>query len=753
MKKAMRVAAAVICLLFCISVAGCGSTTDDVKVDTLRYDEVSYTSDVTESGIVAENAAWQIKWDDDNKRVHFVEKATGNIWGTTPSEACETVLDEEGFPVKNHVQVESALHVFYHNPTNLAEESALSYNDAVRDGEIHAMKIDNGLRVVYDFYAFEIAVPVDYVIEDDRFTVTVDPTKIADNGEQYATAVALAPFVCGVKNGVKDSWLFMPDGSGAIIEPNDTATVGDMGASHVYGEDLTVQNYYYTSHLEQAYMPVFGAKKGDKALLAIIESGAKSASINWNIGSANIGYSSVYASFAFRGYSLTIPPRGYSGATKYIKLMADYIDPTLLTVAYYPLSGEKASITGMAETYRNYLIKNGDLKKSDAAEKSVAFKYMGGTQQPDFFLGLPTTKLFPLTTTEQAEKMTTELAATLGDDFYVSMFGYGTAGVDVGEYAGGYETADELGGNDGMQQLSATMDKLGINWYMDFDLIAFQEGAAGYSTGNDGVRWHNQQTAYFLEVNGLNRRALTDERTYMLGRDKLVGAAAQLAEKAADMKLQGVSLDSLSHCIYSDYRTSKYSLATDMKKDVLAIIANLKENGYTFLADAPNDYVAGSADAIIDAPLYSSRFDFVDYDVPFYQLVMRGYVPMNSVSINLCGDEADALLRCVRAGIAPGYTLSYEYDNELISSKQSFIFGSNYEGNKARILESVDSVKGYLDSIKGATIAQYVNLTDDVTVTTFSNGVYAVVNTGETDAATAYGKVPAGTWITGRVAE
>ena len=34
----------------------------------------------------------------------------------------------------------------------------------------------------------------------------------------------------------------------------------------------------------------------------------------------------------------------------------------------------------------------------------------------------------------------------------------------------------------------------------------------------------------------------------------------------------------------------------------------------------------------------------------------------------------------------------------------------------------------YLASIEGATIAEYVNITDEVTVTRFSNGVYAVVN-------------------------
>lgn len=59
----------------------------------------------------------------------------------------------------------------------MAEEIILSYNDAVSDGEVYAQKIDNGLRVIYDFINYEIIVPVDYIIEDDRFLVTVIPPR------------------------------------------------------------------------------------------------------------------------------------------------------------------------------------------------------------------------------------------------------------------------------------------------------------------------------------------------------------------------------------------------------------------------------------------------------------------------------------------------------------------------------------------------------------------------------------------------
>lgn len=746
MKITKRITAAALALLLCISAAGCASGSDATeKVDTLRYNDVSYSSDVKESGVVYEDDTWQLTWDNQNKRVSFVEKATGNIWGTTPQEAVDSAK-------QNHAQVESAIHVYYHNPTNVAEEMSMSYSEAVRGGEVYAQRIDNGLRVIYDFMSYEIAVPVDYTVQGGQFSVTVNPTEIADNGVNYVTAVSLAPFMCALPNEMSDSWLFMPDGSGTLIYPDVLSAVGQSGMSHVYGDDLTVQVNEFNSVKEQNYMPVFGVKKGDAGLLGIIESGDEAASIAWNVGSSNVGYSSVYAQFTIRGYSSVTPPRGFATPASYIKVFADYISPTPLRVTYYALSGEKAGLQGMADTYREYLLKNGQLKQSKAEEKSVAFKYVGAAEQPDFFVGLPTTKLFPLTTTEQAAKMTYELADSLGDDFYVDLVGFGPSGVDIGKYAGGFTVAKELGGAKGMASLSATMEKLNLPWYMDFDLLTLTKGSSGISQGADSARWINQQIAYFHTFNTVSRMT-RPERYYFLARNKLSEVGQLLLDKTANLKLKGVSLDSLSHTVYSDYTDASTQVVKGIAEDVTGVISTVQEGGYTFLADAANVYAAGIADAVIDAPLYSSRHDFNDEDVPFYEMVLRGYIPMNSVSINLCADEKDALLRCVEAGIAPSYTLTYNYDNELVTSQHAFIYGSSYSGNNKRIIEQVGTVKDYLTSIEGTKITNHVLLGKDVRMTAFDNGVYAIVNFGNADAETAYGVVPAGSWITGRDAQ
>ena len=431
MKMFKRLAAVALALVLCVSMAGCASDSEKTKeVDTLRYNDVSYSSDVRESGVIVENDTWQLNWDNKDKRVSFTEKATGAVWGTTPPEATVTTYDESGAIVKNNGQIESALQVYYFNPENAFEESCLSYLDAVLDGDVYAQKLENGLRVIYDFMAYEIIVPVDFTLEGDQFKVSVDPTLIADNGKRVVTAFDLAPFMCSVPNDSEDGWLFMPDGSGAISRPMTLSTMGTQGMKRVYGEDLAIQRYELDSVTQQYYMPVFGACKGDNALFAVIDSGDEQSSVGWNIGSKTNRYSSVFAHFAIRGYTRVPPPRGFNAGASYIKVFADYISPSPVSVTFYPLSGEKANVSGMAQTYQQYLLDEGMLVKSETPEKSVALKYVGGTIQPSFVLGLPTTKLFPLTTTAQAEEMTKAFAEELGNDFYVNLVGFGQSGVD-----------------------------------------------------------------------------------------------------------------------------------------------------------------------------------------------------------------------------------------------------------------------------------------------------------------------------------
>ncbi len=736
-------------LLLACGLTGCGG--EEAPLTTfLPYAELDVADESVPTGTVCENARWQLLWDASTKRVSFADKATGALWGQVPAEAAEPARDESGRVKKNHPQMESALYVVYQDPNSFDDVTAYSYTGAVQSGEVYTERIENGLRVTYDFYDLEIAVPVDFTIADGSFSVSVDPTKIFEGEICKAHSVALAPFLCGLKNDAENSWLFLPDGSGAVVRPLSSGGVGVVDKQDVFGREFAYQSFSRLPETAQVYLPVFGAKKGNNALFAVLSSGAESASLNWTVGSDNIGYSTIYPQFTIRGFRYIRRPENFVTTTTLgaFKIFGEGIVTKPVSVTYFSLSGENADLDGMADCYRDYLTQTGGLKAAAQDEGVAAFKYVGALMQPAFFAGIPTKKLFPLTTTAQAETMTNELADAIGADISVTLAGFGKSGVDPGQVAGGFTVAGKLGGAKGMRKLSAALAAKNIPSYLDFDLLSFTKRGAGFSKRSAATYPDGQVVKYttFDDIGG----GTNDDRIFVLSRAGISRAAARVAKRAASLDLFGVSYASLSQFLSSDYTVQSSYVGGGMSEDVAACFDVARTAGYGTLASAPNVYAALSADRLADVPLYSSNFVMTSYDVPFYALVFKGYRPMSAVSLNLCADRQDALLRCVEAGVAPGYTLYYQTDPSLASSDHSFLYGGHYAGNRDEIIADVEGLADFLRSVAGVAVSDYTRLGDTASRTTYENGVWAIVNFGDAPLETEFGAVPAKSYLTGR---
>ena len=741
--RLFRIFALLVALITLLGLAGCGN--DKSLVTFLNFGDQSFDSEYV-NGKVCENDRFELYWDNSLKRVSFEDKQSGAVWGQIPASA-QNGVTENGVKKKNHPQLESALQVNYQDPKSFDEITLYSYTGAVQEGEIYTEKIDNGLKVIYEFTEFDIAVPVEYTIGEDSFAVTVDPKEIAEGEDYKVTSVALEPFLCGLKNNSENSFLFFPDGSGAIVEPVGEQAVGNVGSKEVYGGDSAYRKFGTSTTSEQIKMPIFAAKKGDSAVLGVISSGAPSASINWNIGSNDIGYSTVYPSFRIRGFKNIERPENFITTTTLgnFKVFDKGILTTPVKAEYFVLSGEKASVYGMAEKYRDYLKKNSGFEKSENKEVDASFKIIGATLQPDFILGIPTTKLFPLTTAAEAEKIANELSEKIGSNINLNLLGFGQSGVDAQKVAGGFKTAGKLGN---MEKLYFTLDKKGINAFLDYDVIAFNKSGGGFSK-KDAAVYSSGMSITYTSFDTVSK-ASNNDRFYLLSRSNLSRAVEKIIKVSAKKGVSGISLNSLGTTVYSDYANQETYLANNMENDVAKLFAGVKKGGYKLLSTSANSYAAVNADYVNDAPIYSSDHIAFDFDVPFYELVFKGYVPLSSVSINLCSDKEDAILRCVESGISPSYTVYGNFRKELVTNDNTFIFGSSFDGIKEDIYSTVNKAKDYLKLTGNSEIVGYEIINKDVRITRFAGGGYTVVNYGEAPVATQYGEVAAKGYIYGR---
>lgn len=718
-------------LLIGALLSGCAGGSGVEQERAKDYAALSVAADSPESGTVAQNDAFSLEWDSEKKIVRIIDRATGKEYANSPDGLSGQIrYDEDGMVIKNSPQLESGVAISYYDSSTLEEKTLYSYVATEQNETVTAVKIDNGIRVLYDFAEESMFIPVDYTIQDDRFTVSVDPTEIRDGGINYVTGVAIAPFLCNVENDSPNSYLFIPDGSGAIIEPATTSKLGKTGSLAVYGGDRAVSQFAYAAHTEQCYMPVFGMKAGDSGLLGIIDSAAERSYIQWNVGSSNMRYSVVYPYFRVMGYNLIEQPPGFVRSSAETKVFNQTLHPERLSVSYYPLRGTACGYTEMAQRYREYLNKTYQLPQTAAKDTLVTLEIEGGAEEKRFFCGIPYQGFSRFTTVDQAQEIAAYFADT-ATDLRIRLSGFTESGLDTGKVAGGFKINRRLGTQADIRQLTEFCRQKNIVLSLDFNPLSLNKNGNGYSINRSSAFFADYSVNTLSLYNEVTRNA-KGKKYFLLSRAAVPQVLSRITQSADDYGFDAVGLGTLGKTVYSDFRTAETANCDGIQENIHSVIEELARQKEVVLTGA-NDYAACVCDAISGAPVSSSGYDVVSYDVPFYSLVFKGYVPMSSGAVNLAADSNQALLRCVEAGISPTYSLIYNFTRDMVTSEYPVTASSSYTALRTTIQESIAKIKPVFEAINGAKITRHTAVNAELRIVEYDNRVRIYVNYGATD--------------------
>lgn len=694
--------------------------------------------------LIAENDTYRLDWNEENYGVILTNKVTGEVWGTSPKESDEVKLDSFGMPVKRHEMVNSVLSVYYRDKkSNTDNNNIYSYNGVVENGHVRCARIENGVHVEYYFDSKEFMIPVDFVLYEDHLTISVNPKLIQEN-KNIVTSVSIAPFFCSAENDTEDAYLFVPSGSGALISTETDSLQGQTFSAPVYGEDLAQEKLYDVEKQEAVRMPVFGVDNGSNGTFAIIEGAAEAASIEAIAGGEAYSYSTVFPTFQVRGYT-EHQTRVFSSAIRTYIIYAEAMISQEMKVSFYPLSSlSECDYSVMAHTYRSYLKENGKLPKaSDTLQLNV--NIIGGSQVTKSFLGVPYETVYPTTTVAQAKDIVSDLSKTIKGDLSVNLKGFGSSGIDVGEIAGGYNVSGKIGNTSEIKKLDALCRDKKIDLFMDFDLVRYSSSANGFSTFFDNASTAgNQKVSQYVYDKAINTHKKS-EIYYILSPWQFENAAKKLISKSKKLGVSGISLTSLTSLSYSDYSErsdNKYYSKVGFADTVEKVMKTIGKEKRILAANA-NIYAALLADAVVDTPTSSSKSFAFFADVPFYQMVLRGHVPMTTESINLSDEPENVILKAVESGSGLNYTVISQWNNALIDSNYSYFYSSVYSDVKDDIGDSVKRLSDYYESIGKAGITSNNILENGLRVTEFDNGVKVYVNYTDTPLESPAGTVEA----------
>lgn len=717
-----RFIAIVCCFVFCLSLTACGTGFGSLKYKGI---DDSYKPSDT---LIAQNEKYTLELDKTNMGLVLVENSTGLKWGTTPIDASGEQLDEFGMPIKKHPRVESILAVECKEFAEDEFNTYYSYTDAVKGGQVSYKKIKNGVILFFFFEEAEVMIPLECLLTDDGLKLSVNPKQIREN-ENKVVGISIAPFFCGVKNDTENAYLFVPSGSGALVGTATKSEQGDLYSAQIYGYDPAIDEVASTSTKEPVRLNVFGSKNGDQAMCAIVDGSAGSAWINATSGSKTLGFSSCYSTFQMRGYTNHVAELFSYEKVENMVYSKKMIEKPI-SITFCPLSGENADYSGMANVYREYLIKNEGMNDS-AEDVSLSVRVLGGTEITKSFVGIPYKTVYPATTLDSAKEIIDEIAKEVNTPFSVQLKGFGQNGLDVGKIAGDYTVNKNLGSMAQLKKLFSHTKENKIDLYFDFDLERFNQASSGFSTFFDSATNAGEQKVRQYHYDVAVRDKKQDTAYNLLSPSNFVESFEKIEKKTEKYNLSGISLDTLSSVCYSDYINkddAEYYSKNGFDAAAKRVIKSALKSKKRFMACAANLYAAVHADIITEAPVSSEKSQMFLYDIPFYQMVFKGSVPITVQSVNLTADTKLTLLKAIEAGCGLSYTVIENWDSSVIDANSPYFYNSVFEDVKEDIFENTAKLSDYYKKISGKHITEHTVYENGLRETVFENGVRVYVN-------------------------
>lgn len=675
---------------------------------------------------VAENDNLILSADYTTGEICVTEKATGTNWYSNP----QNRENDEYVTLKNRLSAQ-----FYVKFVNLDQgvtQEMDSYGHSVRKGGMRHQLIDNGIKFTFAFPIANVYIPVQYTLCDEGFKAEVVTSEIVGVGSNpfLVESISLLPFFGA--GGLEDKgYLFIPDGSGALIEFNNEKQSRQVYNAQVYGKNPTLSKPKQETVRETAALPVFGAKCNDDAFFAIITNGDASSNIIATTSKKDSAYNHVYASAVLREYSLT-QNKGDHLARK-DSYSVDYSKEVMAgenyAVQYYFLHGEDASYTGMSNFYKDYLLKNNQLKSSELANKKyVVLDLVGAVSIEKYVVGIKRPVVTPLTTYNDVCNIVKELKAKGVENLVINYLGAMNGGLNnvvVDEIA----TESVLGSKKDFKNMISYLEQEGVILFMETNPVDIYNNGNGYKENKDSVKsFYDKYAFQYLYELDLGT-SIETSRWHLLRPELMQETAESFAESLEKWNLKNVSYSRLGETIYSNYDAGHYLTRHQALQMWTQALKSADENVQYLMVHGGNAYVSAYADVITDVASTHSNFEMEDYSVPFYQMTFQDSTLITSTGINTTVDYDYSFLKALETGCSLKYNLIYGDVSQLVGTAYNTMVSYSYDYWKDLIAEQNKEMQDAAAKLAGKEIVGHEFLTSDVTLTAYEDA-QVVINYG-----------------------
>lgn len=583
-------------------------------------------------------------------------------------------------------------------------------------------------------------IPLEYRLNGDAVDVSIPMSAVQENGGGSIFRIQLLRYF-GAAGTEENGYMLVPNGSGSIINFNNGKTTSENYSEYVYGIDKLAAEYTVRENTEDVKLALYGIFRDNSSILATIEDGASFANISASVAGKIHSYNYVYSSFVLRGND-KLSMFGTTGNEADIPIVEKNFYDANLTVKYTMLTADNPGYAGAANYYRQRLVDEGVLKAKENPTDDIKFYYdvLGGVMMNKFFLGTRYEGMYAMTTFDQAADISTDLAAKGISNQVMNFQGWMNRGY-YHDVVDKIKVPHALGGKGDLKRLNDTVAQNGGTLYADVAFQKVTEISKRYSEGNESSRYYGGgYIANFGLVNPATLRQTSglgwSENIYYLISPKfLVRYVDQFTAKIGNYDVDGISLRDLGNALHSDKKRTNIITREEALDVVEASLAQLKATNKKIMVNDGNDYAFAYADDIINAPVSDNDYYIVDETVPFYEMLIHGYIDYSGTVINLSDtyDKSDIVLGLVETGASPHFMFTYQSSSEIKDTGLNRFYSTNYDNWRDDAIGIYSAVNDALKAVSNACITNHEILENDIRVITYDNGVKIYINKSTSD--------------------
>ena len=584
-------------------------------------------------------------------------------------------------------------------------------------------------------------ITVDFMLEGDELVVNI-PTDMIKNGNDYYTLQhieVLNNFGLVSNKDVKEGYLFVPDGAGALLAMNTfDAKVPDY-VRGLYNNDYFNDYYYKAEYAQELMMPVYGlytlsapanedgtpSEHLPNGFMAVIESGADVAYVKTTMASDGTGgvgrdYNKIYSGYDIAQYERVRVFGEYSDNTAEFLSISPQMEEDY-TVRYFFFTGEETGYYQMAKAYQNYLC-GGVVPGTYQTGAQLFLEVIGTLSLEERFLGIPYNTEYSMTTYNELAAILEDLEGRHANISYLGVFdgGMNHTLMNTGKLMKENGTKEEL------DALISKVEGASDSIFMETDFMKIYEGGNGFFKPLHGLEDYTKSVVnvygYRVEV---GRFKELSNMYNLLDPKYLVDTVNDFIKKVdGDYNYY---VNDLTEQYYADYGNG-YVSPQETQRLIDQALANLKAKGELALDNPRMDKLQNGTIAV-DISRESSELNSFYTSIPFRQLVLNGMMEYTTTSANNNSDPASYyVMQAIETGAQPKFTISSKKVDVLNGTRYAYYFSVQYELLEEDIKEVYDEFEAAMAIIGTAEIANHSMLAQDVFLTEYKNGTKVITN-------------------------